>query len=174
MITNPGDDDFNTFLQSIQNDYKDYCDQQKQLNSNTFRFDPDAEDEDEYDDYDDGEEDKINVVNIKYSHSDIKRLKYQQIKFGIVNNLFHIENVKSGDHLNGMLILLFYYTGFRFGLVKASNKPNTGIGLLSLDTERIKFLDSKVVQFAFRGKSMFPTNIRIFLSQLVYDNLKEF
>ena len=73
-----------------------------------------------------------------------------------------------------MLILLFYYTGFRFGLVKASNKPNTGIGLLSLDTERIKFLDSKVVQFAFRGKSMFPTNIRSFLSQLVYDNLKEF
>lgn len=187
--------DFNSFLKSIQNDYKVFHDQQKKLNLKTFNFDRDAEEEDEADNSDgdyDGEEGISNAVNLKYSHSDLHKLKYQEIKFGIVNNLFqaenvldtalkHAENVNSDNHLNGMLILLFYYTGVRPGvltspttLLTVSNKPDSGIGVLSLDTACFKFLDSNVIQLAFWGKAKFPTNIRFVVSHLIYDNLKSF
>ena len=66
--------------------------------------------------------------------------------------------------------MLFYSTGFRSGVSKRNNL--SGTGLLRMGVNCIKFLDSNMVQFAFWGKNKYPTNIRITLTDMVYDNLK--
>ena len=93
---------------------------------------------------------------MKYSGTDIKKQKYQQLKFELVKNLMNrgqyvinnavkdAENATSADHLHGILVVLFYSTGFRSGMSKhrnlSKNKDKTSTDLLSMGADNIQFM----------------------------------